>query len=96
MGVKSSKSGTVQPPTIRTHLAPGKSMHMTAILFYLCFATAGAGNNSGWDFKELDMNQTPAENGVTEESDLYESLDMPHDSFIPVLHLHWNDDLTVA
>lgn len=57
---------------------------------------AGAGGNNTWEFRDLDLNRTLSENGVAEESELYESLDMHHDSYVPVLHVYWNDDLTVA
>eukprot|EP00878_Enallax_costatus_P019323 GHUV01020385.1.p1 GENE.GHUV01020385.1~~GHUV01020385.1.p1 ORF type:complete len:233 (+),score=43.81 GHUV01020385.1:241-939(+) len=59
-------------------------------------AKKGAGGSSTWEFRELDLNRTLSENGVAEESELFESLDMQHDSYIPVLHVYWNDDLTVA
>lgn len=42
------------------------------------------------------MNQTLLENGVADESHTYEALDLPTDFHIPVLHVYWNDDLTVA
>lgn len=53
-----------------------------------------AGNQ--FDFKELDLNKTLQENGVVDESGIFESLDMHGDYHVPVLHLYWNDDLTVA
>mmetsp|Transcript_22500 Transcript_22500/g.57632 ORF Transcript_22500/g.57632 Transcript_22500/m.57632 type:complete len:228 (-) Transcript_22500:48-731(-) len=49
-----------------------------------------------WKFDELDMNLTLDENGVLDEVPEFESLDVPTDYYIPVLHVYWNDDLTVA
>jgi hypothetical protein len=55
-----------------------------------------AGASSTFDFRELNMNQTLLDNGVADESGTFENLDMPTDFHIPVLHVYWNDDLTVA
>jgi hypothetical protein len=46
--------------------------------------------------QELDMNRTLEDNGVVDETRMFEDLQMPTDAFIPVLHVYWNDDLTVA
>lgn len=60
-------------------------------------ATAAAGGaGSQFEFRELDLNKTLQENGVVDESGAFESLDMPSDYHVPVLHVYWNDDLTVA
>jgi len=40
--------------------------------------------------------QTLEENGVLDESPQFEDLGMPNGSYLPVLHVYWNDDLTVA
>eukprot|EP00879_Flechtneria_rotunda_P007962 GHRR01008342.1.p1 GENE.GHRR01008342.1~~GHRR01008342.1.p1 ORF type:complete len:233 (+),score=65.45 GHRR01008342.1:339-1037(+) len=57
---------------------------------------SGPGSSSQFVFKELDLNRTLQENGVLDDTEVFESLDMPHDFHIPVLHVYWNDDLTVA
>ncbi|KAF5826644.1 hypothetical protein DUNSADRAFT_2455 [Dunaliella salina] len=49
-----------------------------------------------FEFVELDMNKTLAENGVPDEDATFADLQVPIDSFYPVLHMYWNDDLTVA
>jgi hypothetical protein len=64
-------------------LLPGCELHV-----------GGAG--SQFEFRELDLNKTLQENGVVDESGAFEALDMPSDYHVPVLHVHWNDDLTVA
>lgn len=46
--------------------------------------------------QELHMNQTLEDNGVVNETSTFEDLQVPSDAFIPVLHVYWNDDLTVA
>lgn len=57
---------------------------------------AGANNSSQFEFQELNMNKTLQENGVIDETSTFETLDLPNDFHIPVLHVYWNDDLTVA
>ncbi|PNW78294.1 hypothetical protein CHLRE_09g403200v5 [Chlamydomonas reinhardtii] len=47
-------------------------------------------------FQELDLNLTLEENGVPDETPVFEDHHVPTDYFIPVLHVYWNDDLTVA
>lgn len=47
-------------------------------------------------FAELDMNKTLKENGVPDEKSELEDYHVPTDFYIPVLHVYWNDDLTVA
>jgi hypothetical protein len=44
----------------------------------------------------MDLNKTLQENGVIDESSTFEAHDMPSDYHVPVLHVYWNDDLTVA
>lgn len=48
------------------------------------------------EWRELCMGQTLQENAVLDESSEYEALDLPSDYHVPVLHMYWNDDLTVA
>jgi len=47
-------------------------------------------------FRPLDMTITLEENGVEDESEELAMLNMDPDEHIPVLHLYFNDDLTVA
>lgn len=49
-----------------------------------------------WDFSELDMNKTLAENGVKDEDAEFDDHHIAHEYYRPVLHVYWNDDLTVA
>ena len=46
--------------------------------------------------QELDMQRTLAANGVEDERAKFEACQLPPDFFVPVLHLFWADDLTVA
>ncbi|KAK9806145.1 hypothetical protein WJX72_003194 [[Myrmecia] bisecta] len=48
------------------------------------------------DFAELDMSHTLAENGVLDESADFEEVGLQSECYIPVLHVYWTDDLTVA
>lgn len=50
----------------------------------------------GDDFRPLDMTKTLADNGVEDEAGEMEELGINPDEFIPVCHLYFNDDLTVA
>jgi hypothetical protein len=59
-------------------------------------APGAGGAGSQFEFRELDLNKTLQENGLVDESGTYEALDMPSDYHVPVLHVYWNDDLTVA
>eukprot|EP00197_Chlamydomonas_leiostraca_P010318 CAMPEP_0202859012 /NCGR_PEP_ID=MMETSP1391-20130828/1316_1 /ASSEMBLY_ACC=CAM_ASM_000867 /TAXON_ID=1034604 /ORGANISM="Chlamydomonas leiostraca, Strain SAG 11-49" /LENGTH=155 /DNA_ID=CAMNT_0049538009 /DNA_START=289 /DNA_END=756 /DNA_ORIENTATION=- len=54
------------------------------------------GQDGQFEFAELNMNKTLEENGVPDETPVFEDLRVPTDAFIPVLHVYWNDDLTVA
>lgn len=58
--------------------------------------TAAAAAAGAFEFRELNMNKTLQENGVLDEAHTYESLDLPNDFHVPVLHVYWNDDLTVG
>jgi hypothetical protein len=43
----------------------------------------------------LDMDLTLEENGIEDETDEYKELNIEPDSYIPCIHLYYNDDLTV-
>jgi hypothetical protein len=47
-------------------------------------------------FAELELNKTLADNGVEDETEEFQELGIPSDYFIPVIHLYYTDDLTVA
>jgi len=47
------------------------------------------------EFVPLDMQQTLKENGMEDESDEFERLSINQDYYTPVVHLYFNDDLTV-
>lgn len=49
-----------------------------------------------WEFQEMDMNTTLDDNFVRDESQTFEDHHIPQDYYIPVLHVYWNDDLTIA
>lgn len=44
----------------------------------------------------LDMDKTLKENGVIDESIEFGTMGMELDFLIPVIHIHYTDDLTVA
>jgi cytochrome b involved in lipid metabolism len=45
--------------------------------------------------KVLNMEATLADNGIVDQSEQYEELEVPpHLQYIPAVHLHFNDDLT--
>ncbi len=46
-------------------------------------------------FTLLDMEKTLTENGMEDESAEFEKLGIDQDFYIPVVHVHFNDDLTV-
>lgn len=48
------------------------------------------------DFRPLDMSKTLEENGITDETEEFKRLRIETGFYIPVLHLYFNDDLTVA
>ncbi|TMW64628.1 hypothetical protein Poli38472_011508 [Pythium oligandrum] len=48
------------------------------------------------DFVPLNMKQTLEENGIPDESPLFEKLDMDEQQYKPSLYIYFNDDLTVA
>mmetsp|Transcript_7406 Transcript_7406/g.11876 ORF Transcript_7406/g.11876 Transcript_7406/m.11876 type:complete len:256 (+) Transcript_7406:5023-5790(+) len=47
-------------------------------------------------FRPLDMNKTLTENGIIDETDLFENLSIPVDTYTPTIHVYFNDDLTEA
>ena len=40
--------------------------------------------------------QTLADNQVPDESATFEDHDISNEFYVPILHVYWNDDLTVA
>lgn len=62
---------------------------------YTVKALLPSGGDS-FEFIEMNLNKTLDENGVKDETALYEDLSVSATEFIPVLHAYWNDDLTVA
>ncbi|ETW02377.1 hypothetical protein H310_05903 [Aphanomyces invadans] len=49
----------------------------------------------GDEFVPLDMAKTLAENGIPDESLEFEKLGMDADEFKPIVHIYFNDDLTI-
>lgn len=47
------------------------------------------------EFVPLDMESTLKDNGMEDESDEFERLSINQDYYTPVVHLYFNDDLTV-
>ncbi|KAI5066452.1 hypothetical protein GOP47_0019076 [Adiantum capillus-veneris] len=45
-------------------------------------------------FSDLNMDKTLAENGISDESNLFMSLGLASNHHIPVIHVYFNDDLT--
>ena len=50
----------------------------------------------GEKFVVMEMNKTLEENGVSDEDVEFEKLHIPDDFYVPVIHLYFNDDLTMA
>ena len=46
--------------------------------------------------RPLDMDLTLEENDIPDESEQFLDLNLDEDSYIPAVHLYYNDDLTVA
>ena len=46
--------------------------------------------------RPLDMDLTMEENDIADESKDFIDLNLDEDSYIPCVHLYYNDDLTVA
>ena len=53
-------------------------------------------DSGGHSFKTLDMEKTLDENGVKDEAEEFEHLLIEDTFYIPVIHLYYTDDLTVA
>ncbi|GBG29848.1 Cytochrome b5 domain-containing protein 1 [Hondaea fermentalgiana] len=47
-------------------------------------------------FRPLDMDLSLTENGVEDETPLFDKYSIPRDAFIPTIHAYFNDDLTTA
>lgn len=48
------------------------------------------------EWTELNLNATLEANGVPDEAAAYEAAGLGAEEAVPVLHVYWNDDLTVA
>ncbi|BBN20584.1 hypothetical protein MPTK1_Vg00750 [Marchantia polymorpha subsp. ruderalis] len=48
------------------------------------------------EFVRVDMDKSLAENGITDDSDLYSSMGMAADHVVPCIHVYYDDDLTIA
>ena len=46
--------------------------------------------------RPLDMDKTLEENDIPDETEEFVELGLDEDSYIPAIHLYYNDDLTVA
>lgn len=46
--------------------------------------------------RPLDMHKTLEENDIPDETSEFVNLNIDEDSYIPCVHLYYNDDLTVA
>jgi hypothetical protein len=44
----------------------------------------------------LEMNQSLEENGIPDDREKFENVELNEDDWLPVLHLYFSDDLTVA
>jgi hypothetical protein len=44
----------------------------------------------------LDMNSTMEENGIPDQSAVFERVGMDEEAWLPAIHLYFSDDLTVA
>jgi hypothetical protein len=63
---------------------------------YTWKAMRDTADNADKAFVPLDMEKTLQENGIADESAVFNELNLPADSFSAVIHLYYNDDLTVA
>lgn len=48
------------------------------------------------EFVPLDMDKTLEENDIPDEASEFERLSIEEEFYFPILHLYFNDDLTVA
>mmetsp|Transcript_22296 Transcript_22296/g.39468 ORF Transcript_22296/g.39468 Transcript_22296/m.39468 type:complete len:241 (+) Transcript_22296:208-930(+) len=46
-------------------------------------------------FRPLDMDLNLTENGLEDENALFDKLSIPRETFIPTIHVYFNDDLTI-
>ncbi|GBF98786.1 hypothetical protein Rsub_11368 [Raphidocelis subcapitata] len=56
----------------------------------------GGAPSAPLEWAELDLNKTLDANGLPDERAAYEAAGLPGDEAVPVLHVYWCDDLTVA
>ena len=58
----------------------------------------GHANSYTWKYegKNLDMIKTLSDNGIQDEDEEFYELSMNDDTYLPALHLYFNDDLTEA
>jgi len=54
------------------------------------------GPESELKFTDVDLEKTLEQNGVVDDTQTFEELSIPNDAAIPVIHLYFKDDLTVA
>ncbi len=52
--------------------------------------------DDGDKFVVMDMDRTLEENGVTDEDTEFEKLHIPDNFYVPVIHIYFNDDLSIA
>lgn len=48
------------------------------------------------DFVPAKMDKTLEENGIVDDDLAFEKLGIDDDGYMPVLHMYFNDDLTIA
>jgi len=46
--------------------------------------------------RQLDKDRTLQDNGILDERELYAKANLPDDFFVPLIHVYYTDDLTVA
>ena len=54
------------------------------------------GPHSELKFTDVELEKTLEENGLVDDTQTFEELSIPNDAAIPVIHLYFKDDLTVA
>jgi hypothetical protein len=70
---------------------------MTEILErYLKYNSHAASYTWKYDSRNLVMNSTLEDNGITDEDEEFYKLSMNDDTFLQSIHLYFNDDLTEA
>eukprot|EP01006_Ploeotia_vitrea_P049528 TRINITY_DN67355_c2_g1_i12.p1 TRINITY_DN67355_c2_g1~~TRINITY_DN67355_c2_g1_i12.p1 ORF type:complete len:219 (+),score=19.47 TRINITY_DN67355_c2_g1_i12:77-733(+) len=63
---------------------------------YLAYNAHAASYTWKYLGKGLDMKLTLDDNGIVDESEEFEKLQLPDDTYIPGIHVYFNDDLTVG